>query len=430
MIERYQSNEMKELWSDLNKFNSWLEVEILSTEAFASLGDIPSEDAKLIRQNASFDLERIYTLEKELRHDVVSFTRAVSESLGDEKKWIHYGLTSTDVVDTAYGYLIKQANQLIDIKLDKFIEVIKNRAIEHKYTIQMGRTHGVHAELTTFGYKLALYYEEMLRNKERFELAKKQIEVGKISGAVGTYANINPKIQDYVCKELGIDSSNISTQTLQRDRHAFYIMSIASISNTIDKMATEFRHLQRTELREVEEGFGKKQKGSSAMPHKKNPISSENMSGLARVIRGYTLTAMEDVALWHERDISHSSAERIIIPDATSLIEYMLNRMTNVLDNLYVNEDKMLKNIDATKNVFFSQKVMLTLIDKGMSREEAYDLVQPIAINSFNNDLDFKEEIQDKVKDTLSCEEFNNCFKKDYHLENIDLVFKRIGLEE
>ncbi len=429
MISRYQNEEMSKLWSEENKFNAWLEVEILATEAFSELGVVPAEDAKLVRENAKFDIERIDELEKELRHDVVSFTRSVSESLGEEKKWVHYGLTSTDVVDTAYGYLIKQANDIIEERIIEFMNTIKERAIEHKYTIQMGRTHGVHAELTTFGYKLALYHEEMQRNYERWQLARKQIEAGKISGAVGTYANIDPFVQDFVCKNLGIESSKISTQTLQRDRHAFYMMSIASIANTIDKMAIEFRHLQRTEVREAEEGFGKKQKGSSAMPHKKNPISSENMSGLARVIRGYVVTSMENVGLWHERDISHSSAERIIIPDATSLIDYMLKRFNGVLANLFVNEARMLKNVEATNNVFFSQKVMLSLISAGLVREEAYDLVQPIAIDSFNNEKDFKEEVRPNVIDILGEETFEACFAKDYHLQNIDFVFNRLGLE-
>ncbi len=429
MISRYQNEEMRNLWSEENKFNAWLEVEILATEAFSELGVVPAEDAKLVRENAKFDIARIDELEKELRHDVVSFTRSVSESLGEEKKWVHYGLTSTDVVDTAYGYLIRQANDVIDARLLEFMKVIKERAIEHKYTIQMGRTHGVHAELTTFGYKLALYHEEMQRNYERWQLARKQIEAGKISGAVGTYANIDPFVQDFVCKNLDIESSKISTQTLQRDRHAFYMMTMASIANTIDKMAIEFRHLQRTEVREAEEGFGKKQKGSSAMPHKKNPISSENMSGLARVIRGYVVTSMENVGLWHERDISHSSAERIIIPDATSLLDYMLKRFTGVLDNLFVNEKRMLKNIDATNNVFFSQKVMLSLISAGYAREEAYDLVQPIAIKCFNEEVDFKAAIKPEVIEALGEEKFEACFAKDYHLQNIDFVFKRLGLE-
>ncbi len=428
MISRYQSKEMHDVWTEENKFQAWLDVEVYACEAFANLGDIPFDDVKKIQENASFDIEKIYEIEKETRHDVVAFTRAVSLTLGEEKKWIHYGLTSTDVVDTANGYLIKQANELIDKALLDFIDVLKQMAKDHKYTIEMGRTHGVHAELTTFGYKMALYYDEMLRNYARWEMAKSQIEAGKISGAVGTYANIDPFVQDFVCTKLGIESTKISTQTLQRDRHAFYFSVLTSIANTLDKIGVELRHLQRTEVREVEEGFKKGQKGSSAMPHKKNPISSENICGLARVIRGYNITAQENVALWHERDISHSSTERIILPDATSLIEYMLKRMTGVIDNLYVNKENMLKNINATNNVFFSQKVMLKLISKGLVREEAYDLVQPIAINSFNKGLDFKKEIEDKVKDILTKEEFEDCFRNDYHLKNIDLVFERLGL--
>ncbi len=430
MIERYQSEEMRNVWSEQNKFSSWLDVEIYSCEAFEKLGEIPKEDVKKIKDNAKFDINRIKEIEKETRHDVVAFTRNVSESLKEEKKWIHYGLTSTDVVDTAQGYVIKQANNLIDKSLNSFIDAIKKKAQEHKYTVQMGRTHGVHAELTTFGYKMALYYDEMQRNLKRWEIAKKQIEVGKISGAVGTYANIDPFVQDYVCEKLNINSSLISTQTLQRDRHAFYLSVLTSIANTLDKLAVEFRHLQRTELREVEEGFKKGQKGSSAMPHKKNPISSENISGLSRVIRGYNVTAQENVALWHERDISHSSTERIILPDATSLLEYMLKRMTGVVNNLVVNKDNMLKNISATNNVFFSQRLLLKLIDKGYSREKAYDIVQPIAINSFNNNIDFKIEVQKEALKVLSKEEFEDCFKTDYHLKNIDLVFERLGLNE
>lgn len=430
MIKRYQKESLRHIWTEQNKYQAWLNVEIFACEAFAELGDIPREDVEKIKKNASFDVNRIYEIEKETRHDVVAFTRAVSETLGPEKKWVHYGLTSTDVVDTALGSLLLQANEEIEKAILTFIESIKQKAIEHKYTIQMGRTHGVHAELTTFGYKMAIYYDEMLRHLERWKLARQQIEVGKISGAVGSYANIDPFVQDYVCTKLGINSSKISTQTLQRDRHSYYINVIAGIGNTIDKIAVEFRHLQRTEVREVEEGFSKGQKGSSAMPHKKNPISSENMSGLARILRGFTISAQENIALWHERDISHSSAERIILPDATSLIHYMLERFTGVLDNLVVNKDNMEKNILITNNVFFSQKVLLSLIDKGFSREEAYDIVQPIALKSFTNQEDFKENIYSKAREYLTKEEFESCFKTDYHLKNIDYVFERLGLNE
>lgn len=429
MISRYSTEEMNQIWSEENKYKAWLEVEILACEAFAKMGMIPEEDVKKIRKNASFSVERINEIEQETRHDVVAFTRAVSESLGEEKKWIHFGLTSTDVVDTAYGYLFKQANDELQKSLEEIIETIKKLALKHKYTIQMGRTHGVHAELTTFGNKMALYYAEMQRNLKRFAAAREAIEAGKISGAVGTYANIDPQVQDYVCEGLGIESSLISTQTLQRDRHAQYMSTLALIASTIDKMAIELRHLQRTEVREVEEGFRKGQKGSSAMPHKKNPISSENMSGLSRVIRGYMVTAYENIGLWHERDISHSSAERVIMPDSTTLLHYMLRRFNGVLANLNVREERMKRNIGATNNVFFSQKVMLNLIETGMSREEAYDIVQPIAINCFENEIDFKETVKPHVASVLGEEKFEACFDINYHMDNIDFVFKRLGID-
>ncbi len=429
MINRYSTDEMNEIWSEENKYKAWLEVEILACEAFEKLGMIPKEDVLKIRENASFDIDRILEIELETRHDVVAFTRAVSETLGDEKKWIHFGLTSTDVVDTAYGYLFRQANEVLEKELDIIIETIKELALKHKYTVQMGRTHGVHAELTTFGNKMALYYAEMLRNKERFTHARRSIEAGKISGAVGTYANIDPQVQDFVCEGLKINSSLISTQTLQRDRHAEYLSTLALIASTIDKMAIEMRHLQRTEVREVEEGFRKGQKGSSAMPHKKNPISSENMSGLSRVIRGYMITSYENIGLWHERDISHSSAERIIMPDATTLLHYMLRRFNGVLSNLNVREERMKTNISATNNVFFSQKVMLSLIESGMSREAAYDTVQPVAIDCFEREIDFKETIKEKVIDALGEEKFEMCFDINYHMDNIDFIFNRLGIK-
>lgn len=428
MISRYQTEDMKNLWSDESKYEAWLKVELFACEAFNELGLITDEEIELLNKNASFNCERIAEIELETRHDVVAFTRCVSESLGDEKKWIHFGLTSTDVVDTALSYNISRGNKLIMKALEDIIETLRLKAIEHKNTVMMGRTHGVHAELTTFGFKMALYYDEMLRNKERFELACKQIEVGKISGAVGTYANVDPFVQDYICKKLGLDSSKISTQTLQRDRHAFYISSIAMIGNSLDKLAIEFRHLQRTELREVEESFKKGQKGSSAMPHKKNPISSENISGLSRLLRGYVTTANENVALWHERDISHSSTERVIIADATSLIEYMLIRMNNVVSNLQVNKENMKNNIHITNNVFFSQKVLLTLTQKNFSREEAYDLVQPLAIECFNEKKDFQKAVIENLSSYLTSKEIESCFDTKYHLKNVDFVFKRLGL--
>ena len=363
MIERYTRPEMGAIWTEENKYNAWLEVEILACEAWAEIGDIPKEDVVTLRKNASFNVERILEIEKETRHDVVAFTRAVSETLGEERKWVHYGLTSTDVVDTALSYIIKQANEILRKDIKNFIEILENKAKEHKYTVMMGRTHGVHAEPTTFGLKLALWTEEMKRNLERFEAAAKVIETGKMSGAVGTYANIDPFVEQYVCEKLGLAASPISTQTLQRDRHAQYLSTLALIATSIEKFATEVRGLQKSETREVEEFFSKGQKGSSAMPHKRNPIGSENMVGLARLIRGYMMTAYENVALWHERDISHSSAERVILPDATIALNYMLNRFGNIVKNLTVFPENMKRNMDSTLGLIYSQRV-LTCINR------------------------------------------------------------------
>ncbi|MDO6448922.1 adenylosuccinate lyase [Oceanobacillus profundus] len=430
MIERYTREEMGNIWTEENKFKAWLEVEILACEAWSELGVIPADDVKKIRAHASFDINRIYEIEQETRHDVVAFTRGVSETLGEERKWVHYGLTSTDVVDTALSYLIKQANEIIRKDLHRFIDILKNKAIEHKHTVMMGRTHGVHAEPTTFGLKLALWYEEMKRNLERFELAAKNIEFGKLSGAVGTYANIDPFVETYVCEKLGITSAPVSTQTLQRDRHAGYISALALIATSIEKFATEIRSLQKTETREVEERFAKGQKGSSAMPHKRNPIGSENMTGMARVIRGYMMTAYENVALWHERDISHSSAERVILPDATIALNYMLNRFATIVKNLTVFPENMKRNIDKTHGVIFSQRVLLKLIDKGMAREAAYDIVQPKAMQAWETETPFKQlvEADEEITAKLTQEEIDDCFNYTYHLKNVDVIFERIGL--
>ncbi|WP_026908086.1 adenylosuccinate lyase [Paucisalibacillus globulus] len=430
MIGRYTREEMGSIWTEENKFKSWLEVEILACEAWSELGVIPKEAVKQLRMNASFDIDRIYEIEEDTKHDVVAFTRAVSESLGEERKWVHYGLTSTDVVDTALSYLLKQANEIIRKDLHSMIGILKDKAIEHKHTVMMGRTHGVHAEPTTFGLKLALWYEEMKRNLERFELAAKTIEFGKLSGAVGTYANIDPFVEQYVCENLGLTPAPVSTQTLQRDRHAAYISTLALIASSIEKFATEVRGLQKTETREVEESFAKGQKGSSAMPHKRNPIGSENMTGMARVIRGYMVTAYENVSLWHERDISHSSAERVILPDATIAINYMLNRFGNIVKNLTVFPENMKRNMDKTYGVIFSQRVLLALIDNGMSREEAYDLVQPKAMKAWETETHFKELVKNDNHITvlLSEEEIEDCFDYTYHLKNVDAIFERIGL--
>ncbi|MDV2582635.1 adenylosuccinate lyase [Alkalibacillus haloalkaliphilus] len=430
MIERYTREEMGNIWTEKNRFQAWLEVEILACEAWAELGDIPKEDVQKIREKASFDVNRIHEIEQETRHDVVAFTRAVSETLGDEKKWVHYGLTSTDVVDTALSYLIKQSNDIIRKDLERFLSVIKAKAEEHKYTIMMGRTHGVHAEPTTFGLKLALWYEEMKRNIERFDAAAKGIEVGKLSGAVGTYANIDPFVEKYVCENLGLTPSPISTQTLQRDRHADYMSTLALIASSIEKMAVEIRGLQKSETREVEEFFAKGQKGSSAMPHKRNPIGSENMTGMARVIRGYMMTAYENVALWHERDISHSSAERVIIPDATIALDYMLSRFSSIVEKLTVFEDNMKANMDRTYGLIYSQRVLLTLIDQGFSRERAYDLVQPLAMQAWEEGVSFPNLIRstEEITSSISEEDLEACFDPTYHLKNVDMIFERLGL--
>src|SRR5690554_3696634 len=394
MIDRYSRKEMKFLWSEEKKFKAWLKVEVFACEAWSKLGYIPLEDVNLISKKAAFNIKRIKEIEKSTKHDVIAFTRAVSETLGNESKWIHYGLTSTDVVDTAYGYIYKQVNEVLRKDLLGFIKVLKDKALKYKHIPQIGRTHGIHAEITTFGMKLALWYDEMKRNLQRFNAAAKDIEIGKISGAVGTHANIPLEIQNYVCNKLGINTAKISTQTLQRDRHAYYISTLALIASSLEKMAVEIRHLQRTEVKEVEEYFDISQKGSSAMPHKRNPISSENISGCARVLRGYIIPSFEDIALWHERDISHSSVERIIMPDATILLDYMLNRFTKVIDSLIVHKDNMLENIYKTHGVISSQQILLTLVDKGLSREEAYDMVQQIAIKAYQKQLSFKELIK------------------------------------
>ena len=354
MIERYSRKVMRDVWTEENKFGAYLEVEILSCEAWSKLGVIPAADVEKIRANARFDVSRIQEIEQQTRHDVVAFTRAVSESLGEERKWVHYGLTSTDVVDTANGYLLKQANAILLKDLEEFQEVLRRRALEFKETPCIGRTHGIHADITSFGLKWALWYEEMKRNIERFKYAAAGVEAGKMSGAVGNFANIPPFIQDYVCGKLGIQSAAISTQVLQRDRHACYVGALALVAATLEQMAFEVRNLQRTEVREVEEAFGKGQKGSSAMPHKRNPISSENICGCARVMRGYMATAYENVALWHERDISHSSTERIVLPDATELLDYMLTRFKGILENLVVYPENMLSNIYRTRGVIFA----------------------------------------------------------------------------
>ena len=430
MIERYSREIMRKVWTEQNKFDAYLRVEILASEAWSQLGVVPKEDVEKLWKNASFDINRIYEIEQQTRHDIVALTRAVSETLGEERKWVHYGLTSTDVVDTANGYLLKQANAILLDDIEKMLEVLRNRALEFKDTPCIGRTHGIHADITCFGLKWALWYEEMKRNLNRFVAAARGVEVGKISGAVGNFANIPPFIQDYVCEKLGIDSANISTQVIQRDRHAYYMATLAVIASSIEQMAMEIRNLQRTEVHEVEESFGKGQKGSSAMPHKRNPISSENMCGCARVMRGYMAAFYENVALWHERDISHSSSERIILPDATMLLDYMLNRFRGILENLVVFKDVMMENIYRTRKVIFAQRVMNALIERGFSREQAYDTVQPVAMRAMSERADYQELLAETpaVMEVLTREELDACFTLDYYLKNVDFIFDRVGL--
>lgn len=421
---------MSDIWSEENQFSAWLEVELAACRAWSSIGKIPSEDVDKLYERATFDIDRIKEIEKQTRHDVVAFTRSVSESLGEEKKWVHYGLTSTDVVDTANGYRLKQANELLKKGIDRILKALADKADEHKYTVMMGRTHGVHAEPTTFGLKCALWYAEMKRNEERFERAAADVEFGKLSGAVGTFAHIPPEVEKETCEILGIEPAPISTQTLQRDRHAYYIATLAIIGATLEKVAVEVRHLQRTELREAEEFFRKGQKGSSAMPHKRNPISSENITGCARVLRGYMISSYENIPLWHERDISHSSVERIILPDATILLDYMLHRFSGVIEKLMVYPENMKENMAKTHGLVFSQRLLLMLIEKGLSRERAYDTVQPLAMKAWEEKRPFRSYVeQDSViLKNLSGDEIEQAFDLAHHTRRVDEIFERVGL--
>lgn len=432
MIDRYTRPAMGKVWSLENQYQAWLEVEIAADEAWAELGKIPASDVAKIREKAKFDVDRIAEIEAVTHHDVVAFTRDVSESLGAERKWVHYGLTSTDVVDTAQGYRLKQANAIIRQDLQDLRATLAQQAKKYKYTVEMGRTHGVHAEPTTFGLKIARWYSEINRDIERFEHAAAGVEAGKISGAVGTFANIPPFVEEFVCKQLGLRAQEISTQVLPRDLHAEYIASLALIATSVEVFATEIRGLQKSETHEVEEFFNKGQKGSSAMPHKRNPIGSENVTGLARVIRGHMMTAYEDVPLWHERDISHSSAERIILPDTTILVDYILTRINKIIKTLTVFPERMKQNMDATYGLIYSQRVLLKLIDTGMSRESAYDLVQPLTAKSWDEQLQFKPLIEGnaEIREHLDQAAIDDAFDYHYHLRHVDDIFKRLGLDD
>ena len=430
MIERYSRKVMRDIWTEENKFNAYLKVEISNAKAWSELGVVPKEDLPKL-DKATFTVDRIKEIEAITKHDVVAFTRAVGESLGEEKKWIHYGLTSTDVVDTANGYLLKQANEILRRDILAIMDVLKKRAMEFKYTPCIGRTHGMHADITSFGLKWALWYEDMVRCLERFDYASKEVEVGKLSGAVGNFANIPPQIEEYVCKDLGINYALISTQVLQRDRHAHYMACLALVASELEKMALEVRNLSRQEVHETEEAFSKGQKGSSAMPHKRNPISSENICGCARVIRGYMETFYQNIALWHERDISHSATERIILPDSTELLDYMLNRFKGILENLVVYPEKMMEDIYLTKGVIFAQRVLYKLIEKGFVREKAYDTVQPIAMKALEEKKQYQEllKLDETISSVLTNEEIDECFTLDYYMKNVDYIYNRLGIK-
>lgn len=430
MIERYTRPAMARIWSLENRYRKFLEVEILASRAWAELGEVPAEAARLIAEKAAFTVERINELELETRHDVVAFTRCVAESLGEERRYFHYGLTSYDVVDTALSVLLREAAALILEELDGLAGALREQALRHRETPVVGRTHGVHAEPTSLGLKFALWYAEAGRHRERVERAAETLRVGKLSGAVGNYAHIDPFVEEYVCRELGLEVAPVSTQVLQRDRHAEFVSVLALVGASLEKMALEVRNLQRTETREMEEPFYRGQKGSSAMPHKRNPVTCEQVCGLARVLRGHAGAALENVALWHERDISHSSVERVILPDSTILVDYMLHQMTRVILDLHVYPENMRRNLELTGGLIYSQRVLLALVEKGLSREEAYDLVQACAMEAWDRERSFQEvlEGQEAVRALLSGEELAACFDPAYYLRRVDLVYRRLGL--
>ncbi len=428
MIQRYTRPEMGRIWETENKFKKWLAVEIAACEAWAELGEIPKEALENIKKKAGFDVSRIDEIEKTVRHDVIAFLTSVSEKVGPESRYIHKGLTSSDILDTALALLMREASEIIIKDIHALMAVLKTQAYRYKDTIQMGRSHGVHAEPTTFGLKFALWYEDMKRNLQRMERAKEIISIGKLSGAVGTFSNIPPFVEEYVCKRLGLQPEPVATQVVQRDRHAEYMTTLAIVAASIEKIATEIRHLQRTEVLEAEEPFTEGQKGSSAMPHKRNPVGCENLSGLSRVVRANALSALEDVALWHERDISHSSVERIIIPDSTIMIDYMLVRLTGILDGLHVYPERMLENINMSHGLYVSQRILLALTEKGMTREEAYQLVQRTAMQSWKEGRDFKELLLKDAAITqyLSTAEIEGLFDLRYYLKESAYIFNRV----
>jgi len=428
LIPRYTRPEMARIWSDENRFRTWLAVEVAATETLSEAGLVPKDAAHAIRQRADFNVDRINQIEAEVRHDVIAFTTAVAEIVGPHARWFHYGLTSNDVVDTAQALLIGQASAIIAADLERLSEVLKRRAWEFKDTPMVGRTHGIHAEPITFGFKLANWYSEVLRDIVRFQLAAEDMRVGKFSGAVGTFAHLTPELEEKICARLGLKAAAISSQVIQRDRHAHYLATLAVIACTLDKIATEIRHLQRTEVREAEEFFSEKQKGSSAMPHKRNPVTCEQISGLARVVRSNAQAGFENVALWHERDISHSSVERIIIPDSTTLVDYLLQKTANLLDTMFVYPQRMRANLESTGGLVFSGQLLLDLVEHGVSREDAYRAVQTHAMRAWKEGLNFRELIlQDKQITTLvPRSQIERAFDLRRQLRNIDKIFGRV----
>ena len=428
MIPRYTRPDMGRIWSDENRFRTWLAVEVAATETLAEAGMVPKDAAHAIRERADFNINRIAEIEAEVRHDVIAFTTAVAEIVGLHARWFHYGLTSNDVVDTSQALLIQQASTIIASDLEKLSVVLERRAWEFKDTPMIGRTHGIHAEPITFGFKLANWYSETQRNIARFCSAAEDMRVGKFSGAVGTFAHLSPELEESMCKQLGLKAAAISSQVIQRDRHAAYLATLAVLASTLDKIATELRHLQRTEVREVEEFFSEKQKGSSAMPHKRNPITLEQISGLARVVRSNAQAAFENVALWHERDISHSSVERIIIPDSTTLVDYMLQKTTNVLDTMFVYPERMKSNLESTGGLVFSGQLLLDLVEHGVSREEAYRAVQSHAMRAWKEGLNFRELVlKDKsITSRVPRQQIERAFDLKRQLRNVDKIFARV----
>jgi len=428
MIGRYTREVMGRIWTEENKYRNWLQIEVLACEALAQLGEVPKKALANIRNRANFSMQRIEAIEAETKHDVIAFLTSVAENVGLDSRYIHLGLTSSDILDTSMAVRLREASKLILKDCDELLAALKKKAFKHKATVMIGRSHGIHAEPITFGLKLALWYDEMRRNRRRMEQAMDTISVGKISGAVGTFANVSPKVEAHVCRKLGLKPAAISTQIIQRDRYAEFFCTLAIIASTIEKIAVEIRHLQRTEVSEAEEHFSKGQKGSSAMPHKRNPISSENLSGLARLVRSNASAALANVALWHERDISHSSVERVIIPDSTILIDYMLNRLTGVVGRLVVYPERMRQNLDMTKGLIFSQQILLVLARKGVSREDAYRMVQNNAMEASEKGKDFKDLIRQdpEIRKHLKTEEADEIFDIHFQLRHIDTIFDRV----